>query len=270
MSAIAANKNNTFSPKAMGISIGVHLLLLLLFFLFRFGYNKPPEPLVGDGLEVNIGSSDDGSGNDQPLSKRKPGEYESTVQYQHQEAKSPLPQNLSSSDDPNAVGVSQSKNPTDANNPTNDPNQAKPENTPVPKNVYNGTPGEGGNGANAERNGSNEGNGHGPGDKGVEGGTDGAPNYTGTPGVGGNIGHNLAGRDIYPKKFEAEFHEGGTVVIRVTVNKDGSIASSYIKSASNPELTKIAQEKLKTVHFSKSMGNDPQQFGDITIVFKTR
>ena len=35
----------------------------------------------------------------------------------------------------------------------------------------------------------------------------------------GGIGHNLSGRDIYPKQFEAEFNESGKVVIHVTVDK---------------------------------------------------
>lgn len=119
--------------------------------------------------------------------------------------------------------------------------------------------------------GSSEGNTTGPGDRGVPGGTPGAENYTGTPGNGtGGINHTLSGRRISPDKFEAEFHEGGKVVIHVTVDRNGNIVDKRVKTSSSATLTRIAMDKLANAHFSKSDGPEPQQFGDVTFIFKTR
>ena len=105
----------------------------------------------------------------------------------------------------------------------------------------------------------------------MPGGTPGAANYSGIPGNGtGGIGHTLSGRTISPDKFEAEFHEGGKVIIHVTVDRNGIIVNKFVKSSSNPELTRLALEKLNNSKFSKSEGPEPQQFGDVTIIFKTR
>jgi TonB family protein len=89
------------------------------------------------------------------------------------------------------------------------------------------------------------------------------------PGSGG-IGHTLTGRKISPDRFEAEFKEGGTVVIHVTVNRDGNIVNKYVKSSPNAQLTRLAMEKLAGAKFSQASGSEPQQFGDVTIVFKAR
>ena len=110
-----------------------------------------------------------------------------------------------------------------------------------------------------------------PRDQGVQGGTPGAANYSGIPGNGtGGIGHTLSGRAISPDKFEAEFRESGKVVIHVTVDKNGNIIDKRVKTSSSPQLTKIALDKLSNARFSKSEGPEPQQFGDVTIIFKTR
>ena len=90
------------------------------------------------------------------------------------------------------------------------------------------------------------------------------------PGNGsGGIGHTLTGRQISPAQFEAEFKESGKVVIHVTVDKSGAIVNKRVVSSSSPQLTKIALEKLANARFSKSESTEPQQFGDVTIIFKT-
>ncbi len=255
--------------KALSWTVGVHLLLLLLFFLFQYSIPVVTAPDPGTGLEVNLGTSDDGSGTNQPQHKGDPSNYTASVVFNTPPEKSELPKNMLQSTDPNAPDVN---NPDKAKNitPSETPGKDKPHAVKeVPKYVYQGGTGKGGNGAQQNVAGTSEGNTNGPGDRGVPGGTPGAPNYTGAPGTGG-IGHTLTGREISPKRLEAEFREGGTVVVHVTVDRDGNIVDKYVKSSSNKELTKIALEKLSKARFSKSAGSDPQQFGDVTIVFKTR
>ena len=86
----------------------------------------------------------------------------------------------------------------------------------------------------------------------------------------GGISHNLNGRDISPKQFVAEFNEGGKVVVRVKVNRDGNILSKSIIKSSNPSLNRVALQKLNDAKFSKNPDAPPEQIGDVTFVFKTR
>jgi outer membrane biosynthesis protein TonB len=139
-----------------------------------------------------------------------------------------------------------------------------------PKYVYHGSNGPGGNSAITNAAGGNEGNTSGEGDRGVVGGTRGASNYVGSPGNGtGGISHTLSGRDISPKQFVAEFHEGGKVVIKVTVDRAGNIVNKTVKSSPSVTLSNLALQKLSQAKFTANNDAAPQQFGEITIVFKT-
>lgn len=257
--------------KALAWTVGVHALLLLLFIFI--GYTIAPIPPVtndGGGLEVNLGTSDNGSGTDQPMSKKDPAAYQATVVYKSFAAKSSVPQDIVRSNEPDAPEVDNTRKKNTIVKADPAPTE-KGHAQPNPKYTYAGDNGKGGNSAQQDRPGRGEGNTTGPGDRGVPGGTPGAANYTGVPGDGtGGIGHNLSGRSISPDKFEAEFHEGGKVVIHVTVDRNGNIVDKRVKTSSNPQLTRLALEKLNGAHFSKSTGSEPQQFGDVTIIFKTR
>ena len=263
---VAQPAQQQVNPKALTWTILVHALLLLLFFLWK--YNIPVAVVEeGTGLEVNLGSSEDGSGNDQPMNPADPSNYSAAVVYKDVAAKNNLPEDILRSDNPDDAALNSKNNSKEL--PGQAKKNEKTEPKPVPKSVYGGTTSGGGNKAQQSAAGTNEGNGNGPGDKGVAGGTPGAANYTGVPGTGG-MSHTLAGRDINPKRFEAEFREGGTVVVRVTVDRDGNIVNKFVKSSSNPQLTRLALEKLSKAKFSKSGGTEPQQFGDVTFIFKSR
>jgi TonB family protein len=259
-------KEPVVNNKAMAWTIGVHALLLLIFFFFT--YTLPVNEMIqdGGGLEVNLGTSADGSGSDQPMSRKDPSEYQATVVYKSVAAKSSMPRDILQTDDGDAPAVNNNSKKNGHDNAT-DPGKAKPS----PRYTYQGDKGEGGNSALQDMTGKSEGNTTGSGDRGVPGGTPGAENYTGDPGDGtGGILHTLSGRRISPDKFEAEFNESGKVVIHVTVDKNGNIVDKRVKSSSGSHLTRIALEKLSTAKFSRSEGSEPQQFGDVTIIFKTR
>jgi len=252
--------------KAVLWTAGIHALLFLLFLFLS--YTIAPAPPVtndGGGLEVNLGTSDNGSGSEQPMSKKDPAAYQATVVYKSVAMKSSMPHDIMRSTDADAPTVDNTNKKTKGKSETTE----KGHTAPSAKYSYPGDNGKGGNSAQQDQKGKSEGNTTGPGDRGVPGGTPGAANYTGIPGDGtGGIGHNLSGRDISPRTFEAEFHEGGRVVIHVTVDKNGNITDKRVKSSPNAQLASLAMEKLRNAHFSKS--NVPEQFGDITITFKTR
>lgn len=252
--------------KALAWTVGVHALLLLLFFWLR--YTIPTE-VVADaapGLEVNLGSSETGSGDDQPMNRKKPGPYEASVVYKTVAANANQPLKPVTSNMADAPVIDNLKNKKGAEQANDKNNQHAPA-----KYSYGPEDGQGGNSADRDKPGKGEGIAGGPGDQGAPGGTPGSSNYNGVPGAGGGaIGHTLTGRKIQPDRFEAEFHESGKVVIHVTVDKDGNIIDKRVKSSSGPELTRLAMEKLSNAKFSKSNGAEPQQFGDVTIIFKTR
>jgi TonB family protein len=240
------------------------------------------------GMEVNLGTSDNGSGDDQPMSVDDPSEAVAINSRQTVTRADDALRDMERTDDNDAPEVPPTR-PVRTTGVT--PRQVAPRtvrSTPVaehttastapvrqeqrPRFIYPGSTGRGGNGAQASAGGTSEGNTTGSGDRGVPHGTPGATNYTGSPGPGtGGISHTISGRSIvaFPPK-EAEFREGGRVVVRVTVNRDGAIVSRQVVSSSNAELRRIALDKVSKVKFNRSDDSPAEQFGNITFVFKTR
>jgi TonB family protein len=265
--------NSNFNPKAALLSIGAHILLLLLCLFIGYTLPATPAPSEEMGMEVNLGSSDDGSGDDQPFSTDNPAyQPEEMQQKAANNENSELPNDMTTDEnDLDAAVVKPNPKPNKTPAVKND-NQSKPVAQQKPKILFPANNGNGGNAASINQAGGSEGDGSGNGDKGVAGGTPGAANYTGIPGNGtGGIGHSFSDRNMVAKpKPDAEFREGGKVVVRVTVNREGQIIAKRIKSAASAELGKIALKKIEEVRFNKSAVAPPEQFGDITFVFKTR
>lgn len=270
---------STINAKAAAGTIGIHAVLFLLFFLFRFG-TPTAAPVEDLGIEVNLGTDEDGMGVAQPMDSRSAGGAQAVpAKVAGAEAEAPLAADQDAEAD--APEIASSTKPAagrpriDVRNPRRQPQTARaiPTTRPTqqrPRYVYPGS-GGGGNQAAANGPGGGEGNTQGSGDRGVLGGIPNATNYTGRPGAGtGGLSHTLIGRDISPKQFEAEFNEGGRVVIRVTVDKQGNIVSKTIKSSPSPTLSRLAMQKLTQARFNVSADAAPQQFGLITIVFKSR
>lgn len=275
--------------KATAWTAGVHVLLLLLFFFVKYS-SVTEQPVQELGMEVNLGTDADGSGTDQPMITEDPApdnREEATAIAAPVQENTNTTKEVLKTEEPDAPVINtkpvaakkpvqkevvaekpakQSKQETKAAT-----QQPKPQ-VQQPRYVYNGGTGKGGNSAAINKPGTGEGNTHGAGDRGVPGGTPGASNYKGTPGSGtGGISYNLSGRSIvaFPPP-DADFREGGRVVIRITVNKDGTIVSKQVKSATNAEIRAIALKKAEKIKFNKSDKAPQEQFGDITFVFKTR
>lgn len=275
--------NNTIRTKALGGALGIHALLLLLFFFLK--YQSPTiAPVEELGMEVNLGTDENGSGDDQPMNANAPAAIAAMSEPTASAAASDEKE-LLESDEPDAPVVNRTttatKPATVRNNATrtntNQQNNTSTHNTSTPqparqtaRYVYTGANGNGGNSASDNRSGTSEGNTTGNGDRGVPGGTPGSSNYTGSPGLGtGGIGHTLSGREISPKRFTAEFNESGKVVIRIKVDREGRILSKEVKSSPSRALSKIALQKLGESKFSPSPNAAPEQFGEVTILFKS-
>lgn len=280
------NETKGINIKASAWTIGVHVVLLLLFLLIKYSAPASETPIVEMGMEVNLGTSDNGSGTDQPMAVGDPAPDEASVKYKSAAQQSSNPREVEETTEADAPAVSRPVT-TNKNKPNNNTaanaNNSRANNSREtvnntntrpqrPRYTYNGSTGNNGNGATENRPGTSEGNTQGTGDRGVPNGTPGASNYTGQPGRGnGGISHNLAGRNIiaFPPP-DADFREGGRVVIRITVNKAGAIVNKQVKSASNAEIRAIALRKVDKIKFNKSDDAPEEQFGDVTFVFKTR
>jgi outer membrane biosynthesis protein TonB len=272
------------NTKALIWTVAVHALLLLVFLLSK--YTLPAQAPVEDlGLEVNLGTSENGFGTDQPEDPEDPAAANASVAVNASSSSSSNDREVHTSDDADAPAVhvnrtTPDKKPTprpvtptpNRRVNTNNTNTVAKTNTPAqsPRYVYPGATGKGGNSAQNNHPGGNEGIGQGNGDMGVPGGTPGASNYAGVPGGGGtSIGHSISGRNIVSRPDpKAEFREGGKVVIRVTVNRDGAITDSRIVSAANATIRALALKKLQSVRFNKSTTAPAEQFGNITFNFK--
>ncbi len=282
MSPYLTHPAPSVQPKPALITLGVHALILLLLFLWHFSLPAPEAPLPEMGMEVNLGTSASGSGTDQPMDMEDPAADYANVRNAASAAANNTDVVRSDNDDAPAIpaasqaGRQQRVNATQDQRPSNTAaTAASTAHAPQqerPRYVYQGSAGRGGNSAAANAPGSNEGIAGGSGDQGVPRGTPGAANYTGSPGNGtGGISYALSGRTMvaFPPK-EAQFRSGGTVIVRVTVARDGSISNRQIKRSNNTELNAIALRKVQQVRFNASDSAPEEQFGDITFVFKTR
>lgn len=277
-----ATVEQKINVKAAVWTAGVHIVLLLLFLLLKYSSPAIEKPVQELGMEVNLGTSDEGSGTDQPMAVEEPAPDNASAKIaatasqannakeilQSDEADAPVINTPPVNNKTNNNAAATPRKPAKTNTNADNANTTRPQR---PRYVYNGGTGKGGNNATTNAPGTNEGNTHGNGDRGVPGGTPGASNYSGIPGSGNGISHNLSGRSIvaFPPP-DADFREGGRVVIRITVNRQGVIVNKQVRSATNSEIRAIALRKADKVRFNKSENAPEEQFGDITFVFKTR
>lgn len=247
-------------------------LLLLLMILWKWPLTPLPPPIAEEGIEVNLGTSDQGFGKDQPLIPGDPAPKQDI-------AYTAPPQTKTNTDD--AKDIEEDK--TDKTSPAIlKPNTAKPEakkinkenkqiakvknvqpvvipKPPKPKAVLNrtiGGTGNGGNGADTYQKGSNEGIAGGNGDQGKPYGNPNSTNYTGNGGHG-NGGPRIMSGDrkiIRYYSFTGEL-DRAVVYADVKVSPDGvgkfmqiTRGSSTTSSAYKDAIT----EYLRNIRFDKS------------------
>ena len=266
------------------------ILLLLLFFIsWNLPFN-PPVP-VEEGLEVNLGNSDHGLGNDQPY---LPGEPSRQDQEKYTPPKSMAATKEALKDvetddkDPEAPTVKQPpvtkpeatkipekdltvKTPHKTIQPSVNPTPAPPH----PKAVFHGVNGEGtgGNDADHFKAGGNQGIAGGTGDQGQPGGDPNSTNYKGGGhGNGIAIAHGLQGRRISrTPSFTDEFNENAKVAVDIRVDATGNVISAIYQAkgstTADANLKEIAVRKAHQVKFNS--GSD-ESAGTLIFNFKLK
>ncbi|HUP11778.1 MAG TPA: hypothetical protein VM187_06190 [Niastella sp.] len=225
--------------KASSITFGVAGVLLLILILIKWPNPVVAPPVEEAGIEVNLGSSDFGSGTDQPMLPGQPAPQEAEAYTPPKQVR--VTQNEArdiETDDRNTDAPAISKpavsNPkaTQINTETKvvKTNPAPvTEQTPAPPkpkatmNGVRGGTGNGGNDASTYERGGNEGIAGGTGDQGRPGGTPGSPNYSGNPGRGGGGGPRVTRGDrkiVRYYSFQGEL-PAAVVYAEIKVSPDG-------------------------------------------------
>ena len=284
------SKKNT---QAGTITLGI--LAALFLFLFLIGWTTPAvlQPVPEEGMEVNLGNSDAGLGNDQPFEPGKPAPQDqqqytppkAVAETQKEDVRDPL------SDDKDEAAPEIKKPPVVKPDATKIADKAEPKKVmpkaaeptppapkpPTAKAVFkgvNGT-GTGGNDADSYKKGGSEGIAGGKGDQGRPGGDPNSKNYTG--GGHGNSGavisRGLEGRSIVRVyNYQGDFDTNEKVAVDVKIDQNGNVVSaSYQPRGSTTSSSSYKDKALEIVRKSKfntSAGGPDEQTGTVLINFR--
>jgi len=276
-------------------TITVVILAVLFLFLFLVGWTTPTvlQPVPEEGIEVNLGNSDAGLGEDQPFLPGKPAPQDQQqytppkqVETQKEDVKDPL------SDDKDEAAPEIKKPPVTKPEATKiadkeEPKKVMPKKTetvsppaPVPQRPkaefkgVNGT-GTGGNEADSYKKGGSEGIAGGKGDQGRPGGSPDSKNYDGggRGKSGVSISRGLQGRfftKVY--SYQGDFDTNEKVAVDVRIDKSGNVLSaSYQPRGSTTSSASYKDKAIEIVKKSKlnaSPAGDDEQTGTVIINFR--
>lgn len=274
--------------KAGGYSILVLSIVIALLFIISWKTPWPPEPLLDEGIEVNLGNSETGFGDIPPMVPGDPAPEAGDPVASAPKSSPPAPEPVSSeedNDDPEAVDLPRkqavtSPKPKPVTNQTvtnTKPKPLPPAPTP-PKakaqmGTYAGGTGTGGNNQDAFNNVRNQGIAGGTGDQGKANGNINSDNYTGNGGTGNSgvaITKGLTGRRIttFPS-FEDDFNENAKIAMNLKVDENGKVLSAEYSTAgstsSSTKLKEIAKRKALQLKFN---AGESESIG--TVVFNFR
>ncbi len=284
------NFDSQKNVKAGSYTAVVCTALLIIFLFVKWTLPvTPPEP-AEEGIEVNLGNSEMGLGEDQPMSPDRPAPSEARPVYTPPKA-SPVaaePVKDIETDDKDEDAPEIVKPPVTKPNATRAPEKvavtkpvtkAAPVTNPTPpaprpKAVFKGVSGDGkgGNESDSYKKGGNQGIAGGAGDQGKPGGNPDSKNYEGGGrGTGGvSISRGLQGRRVTGvPEFEDEFNENAKVAMDIKVDEGGKVVSATYQprgsTTSDASMKEIARRKALQVRFSTG---ESEAVG--TIVFNFR
>lgn len=280
--------------KAASYTFLLCTILFLIFFYFKWTLPVIPLPPIEEGIEVNLGNSDEGLGD---IAPQVPGDPALAKQesYSPQKSSAPTPQEQNITGDENEIDeaapvvnnvtkpiikkdIVKDLPPTKVVN--NNPQPVAPPTPapPKPKAVYAGgtTNGTGGNGADTYNNVRNQGIAGGNGDQGSPNGNPNSDSYSGSGGNGNSgvrISKGLAKRRITKlPSFQDDFNENAKVAVDIKVDINGNVISATV----NPRGTTTTNATIRAIAIKKAMqlklnaGEEDDQTGTILFDFKLR
>jgi hypothetical protein len=279
--------------KATGYTAVICALLLILFLYVSWTQPVEAPPVVEDGIEVNLGKSDQGLGTNQPYLPGEPSAQDKEKYTPPRQAvveKEPV-KDVETDDNnkeeapvvkkapvtkPNATKIPDKEIVKKAAKPVKQPETIPTPVKPKPKAVFHGVngTGTGGNAADDYKPGGNQGVAGGHGDQGRPGGDPNSTNYTG--GGHGNSGvaisRGLSGRGIASTpQFTDDFNENAKVAMDVHVDAAGNVidAEYQPRGSTNSSATYKAIAKRYALKVKFTPGND-ESVGTIVFNFRVK
>lgn len=274
--------------KAGGITAVVLSVVLAMLLLISWKVAPLEEPLLDEGIEVNLGNSDFGLGDIPPMVPGDPAPEAGEPVAAAPPASVPEPAPAETEEDnddadavvlpkkqPTTVAKPKAATPQPVTTPKPSPQPPAPA-PPKPKATmgsYAGGQGTGGNSQDAFNNVRNQGIAGGTGDQGKANGNINSDNYNGNGGRGNSgvaITKGLTGRSIvrFPS-FEDDFNENARIAMNLRVDENGKVISAEYSASgstsSNTKLKEIAKRKALSLKFNDGEG---ESIG--TVVFNFR
>ncbi|MFZ4772196.1 MAG: energy transducer TonB family protein [Ferruginibacter sp.] len=236
-------------------TISFHVIMFLIFIFCGF---TTPLPLPEEqGVEVNLGNSEEGMGAIQP-------------EQLTENVATPVPNQTTGNQEEVATQSSEeslniNKKKTEKTNKTETKPTEEKETEKV--NTLALFPGK-----KTGKNGGNEGNTGKPGDQGNKFGDPNATNHTGNPGSGGGPSFSLNGRSAKSLPIpDYTSKEQGTVVVKIWVNNKGEVSRAEAgqrgTTTSDRALWKLAENAAMRAKFSPDNDAPEDQTGTITYKF---
>ena len=268
------------------------ILCVLLF--IRWTLPSLPPPSLDEGIEVNLGNSDMGLGDDQPFLPGQPAPNDQQAYIPPKTVVAPPEPVKDIETDDKAEDAPEIKKPPVVKpkpEATKIPEKDVVKNTPKKVNqpVTNPTPpvpkpkaqmrgvsgtGTGGNEADSYKKGGNEGIAGGTGDQGRPGGDPDSKNYTGggRGNSGVSISKGLQGRRFTKlPSFEDEFNENAKIAVDIRVDGQGNVISaSYQPRGSTTADSDMKSIALRKAQQLKLNANGEESSGTIIFNFKLR
>ena len=258
-------------------TVAFHGALLAILILIKL--MAPIPPPEEEGMLINFGNSDQGTGEIQPTQVTNANSPQESNADQLKEPEvseadpvKPQPQMTQDVEDAPKINTEKPK-PKPVEKPKTNPKPVeqpkKPvEPTPDPKALYPGKKNNNGQGSSGS-----EGQTGNPGDQGSPDGSPDSKNYTGNGKGDSGISYDLAGRSMTRKpNISDQSQETGKVIIEIVVDKDGNVTTvngpARGSTTSAPVLVAKAKQAAKNAKFSKSPSGVEEQRGTITFVFK--
>jgi hypothetical protein len=271
--------------KATAITLGIAGALLLIVILVRWPLPTVAPTPVQEFLEVNLGTDDFGSGNDQPLLPGEPAPAKQIAYTPPQPVKAVADDvkdvETDDRDDNDAPAIRKpvvaKPNATriDDNNKT-----VKQTTATVPQPVTQAPPkpravlgrttggnGNGGNGAETYKPGTGEGIAGGSGDQGRPGGDPNGTNYSGQRKTFGTKVFNIPNQS-----FEDDFNQNAKIAVEVIVDDAGKVTSAAVtaRGSTGTATQSMRNTALRLARQLKFGSSDGGQKGVVVFDFKVR
>ncbi len=251
--------------KSFAITTTIMVILLLLFLFLGLSYLDPPPE---NGIAINFGTTETGSGKIQPTEA-----IQSAPQPTKSSASAAPDEEVLSQDIEDAVVMKESKKKQPTKEVSKEEPKPQPAEKPQPSknttdalsSILNGPKSDG-------KAKGGEGDDNLPGDKGSPDGDPYASSYFGSGGgSGGGRGWGLNGRKLANRGNEIQkCNQSGTVVVKITVNQNGSVIKAESTKGTTNSDPCLVEPALATARKFKWQpdSNAPQtQVGFIVVNF---